>query len=79
MTTVLTEFVGILVSGIVDMATGIASGVTAMAEALFLTKSEAGAITGLSAFGGILAVFCGISLCVGITSKVYIWVTQLGK
>lgn len=80
MTTVLTQFVEILVGGIQQLASGIASGVTAMAKALFLeVNAETQAVTGLSIFGGIVAIFAGIALAVGITSKVYLWVTSLGK
>ena len=79
MTAVLTEFVNILVGGIVDLAKGIANGVAEMASALFLKTSEQGAVTGLSTFGGIVAIFAGLALAVGITTKVYLWVTSLGK
>lgn len=79
MTAVLTEFVKILVGGIVDLAKGIANGVAEMATALFLKTGEQGAVTGLSTFGGIVAIFAGLALAVGITTKVYLWVTSLGK
>ena len=78
MSTVLTEFLGILVGGITTLAQGIATGVVAMAKALFLEVDGTGAVTGLSIFGGIVGIFAGISLAVGITSKVYMWVTSLG-
>lgn len=79
MATVLQEFVNILVGGIQSLATGIASGVVAMAKALFLEVDTQGAVTGLSMFGGICAIFAGLALAVGITSKVYTWVTTLGN
>ena len=80
MTTVLEEFIGILVSGIVSMAEGIASGVVAMASNLFLkTNATSGAVEGLSVFGGIVAIFAGLALAVSITTKVYTWVTSLGN
>lgn len=78
MATVLTEFINILVGGVTQMATGLAGGVVAMAKALFLEVSEGGAVTGLSIFGGIIAIFAGISFAVGITTRVYLWVTSLG-
>lgn len=74
---VLTEFVGILVAGITDLATGIASGVVAMAKALFLDTT--GETMKLSIFGGIIGIFGGIALAIGITTRVYMWVTSLGK
>lgn len=79
MATVLSEFVNILVSGITSLATGIAGGVVAMAKALFLEVSDAGAVTGLSIFGGIVAIFAGLALATGITTRVYTWVTSLGN
>ena len=78
MATVLQEFITILVSGITSLATGIAGGVVAMTKALFLEESQ-GAITGLSVFGGVVAIFAGLALATGITSKVYQWVVSLGN
>lgn len=78
MQTVLTEFIGIMVSGIVSLAQGIAGGVVAMAKALFLEETE-GAVTGLSVFGGIVAIFAGLALATSITTRVYTWVTSLGN
>lgn len=78
MAAVLQEFVGILVGAITQLAQGIASGVAAMASDLFLEVTD-GTVTGLSVFGGILAIFAGLSLAVGITTKVYIWITSLGS
>lgn len=77
MVSVLTEFVNILVGGITAVGTGIANGIANMASALFLDTSGASPV--LSTFGGILGIFCGISLAVGITTRVYLWVTSLGK
>lgn len=78
MANALSQFVDILVGGIVDLAEGIATGVSTMAEKLFLTVSE-GQVTGLSTFGGIVAIFAGLALAVGITTRVYLWITSLGK
>lgn len=75
---VLQEFVSILVGGITQLATGIASGVSTMAQELFLETTE-GAVSGLSVFGGIVAIFAGLALAVGITTRVFTWVTSLGN
>lgn len=75
---VLNDFVSILVGGIQQLAVGIANGVASMASALFLAYDN-GAVTGLSLFGGIVAVFAGLALAVGITTRVYLWITRLGK
>lgn len=80
MSNVLTEFINLLVGGIVDLGKGIAEGVAEMAKALFLeTDATTHAVTGLSVFGGIVAIFAGIALAVGITTRVYTWVTSLGN
>lgn len=79
MANVLQEFVNILVSGIVDLAQGIATGVVTMAKALFLEVDGQGAVTGLSVFGGIVAIFAGLALATAITTRVYTWITSLGN
>lgn len=80
MANVLQEFVEILVSGIVSLAEGIAGGVVAMAKALFLeTDATTHAVSGLSVFGGIVAIFAGLALAISITTRVYTWVTSLGN
>jgi len=82
--TALEQFVQILVGGIQSLAEGIASGVVAMAKALFLditpaTNSTPEVVNGLSVFGGIVAIFAGIGLAVALTTRVYTWVTSLGN
>jgi len=77
---VLEQFVEILVSGIVSLGQGIAEGVTTMAQALFLeVDAGTGAVTGLSMFGGIVAIFAGLALATAITTRVYVWITSLGN
>ena len=78
-TQALTEFIQILVGGIVDLAGGIATGVASMATKLFLATDAQGAVTGLSVFGGIVGIFAGVTLAIGITTRVYTWVTSLGN
>lgn len=81
MSDVLGDFVEIMVSAIVDLAQGIAGGVVAMAKALFLEVSVnegVETVTGLSVFGGIIAIFAGLGLATAITTRVYTWITTLG-
>jgi len=80
MADVLGDFIEILVSGIVELGEGIASGVVAMTKALFLElNAETGAVTGLSVFGGVVAIFAGLALAISITTRVYTWITSLGN
>lgn len=74
----LTEFVQLLGGGVVPMGEQIGKGVGGFAESLFLEKSAEGAITGLSTYGGIVAILGGVSLAVGLTTRVLLWITSIG-
>lgn len=76
MSSVLQEIIDILVGGLTSMASGIGGGLNSMARALFLDTT--GSTTTLSAFGGIVAIFAGISLAVGLTTLVTKWIMSLG-
>lgn len=79
MSAVLKEFITLLVSGISELATGIGSGVNGFVTDLFLKTGDAGAITGLSTFGGVVAIFGGIALATGITTLIFNWVRSIGN
>lgn len=74
---VLAEIVEILVAGISGLATGIGTGLNEMATSLFLVADAQGKQT-LSTFGGIVAIFGGIALAVGLTTLVTKWIMSLG-
>ncbi len=76
---VLTEFIELLVGGISSLASGIGSGVNGFVEDLFLTVGQDGAVTGLSTFGGVVAIFGGIALATGITTLVFNWIRSIGN
>ena len=79
MTTILTEFIQLLVGGISELAKGIGSGVNGFVKDLFLVTGENGSITGLSTFGGVVAIFGGIALAVGITTLIFNWIRSIGN
>lgn len=74
MTTILNQIIEILIAGITGIAGGIGSGLTTLAQSIFL-GSEAGT---LSVFGGLVIVFAGISLALGLCRWVVNWITSLG-
>lgn len=74
MTAILQQIIEILVAGISGIATGIGQGLTTLAQSLFL-GTEAGS---LSVFGGLVVVFAGISLAIGLCRWVVDWITSLG-
>lgn len=77
MTTILTEIISILVAGISGIASGIGEGLTTLVTAIFLEGT--GETQSLSTFGGLIVVFAGISLAIGLSRWVVNWVTSLGN
>lgn len=57
MSTALTEFINLLVSGITSFGQGIGSALNSTVQNMFLEVDGQGAITGLSTMGGVLAIF----------------------
>lgn len=75
MTAILHQIIEILIAGITGIASGVGSGLTALAQSIFL-GTEAGT---LSVFGGLVVVFAGISLAIGLCRWVVDWITSLGS
>lgn len=76
MSSVLQEIIQILVSGITQLATGIGSGLKSLVESIFIDTT--GTTPALSTFGGVVIVFAGIALAVGLCRWVMMFVTSLG-
>lgn len=76
MTGILTEIIGLLVGGITSLATGIGSGVNSLVTSIFIDST--GSTQALSVFGGMVAVFGGIALAVGLSRWVMQFLTSLG-
>ena len=79
MATVLQQIVDILVGGLTNMATGIAGGLNTMATQLFVTGTGTTSDPyQLTVFGGIIAIFAGVSLAVGLTTLVTRFIMSFG-
>ncbi len=74
MTELLQQIIQILVAGITGIAQGVGEGLTELAKAIFVTGDG----NALSIFGGLVVVFAGISLAIGLCRWVVDWVTSLG-
>lgn len=72
-TALLQSIIEILVGGITGVAEGIGSGLSTLAQSIFLTAEGA-----LSTFGTIIVIFAGISLAIGLSRLVVGWLTSLG-
>ena len=77
MGSILTEIISLLTSGITEMATGIGSGLGALATSIFLDTS--GDTQTLSVFGGLIIIFAGVALAIGLSRWVVNWLTSLGN
>lgn len=73
----LQEIITLLTSGITQLATGIGSGLKSLVTSIFMEVGEGGAVQ-LSTFGGVVVVFAGISLAIGLCRWVMSFVTSLG-
>ena len=78
--TYLQEIVELLVGGITTLATGLGNGIQSLVTNLMTvtTGEGASAVTSLSAFGAFIAIFGGISLCIGISRLILHWATSFG-
>ena len=77
MEAVLTDIIALLVGGITGIATGIGQGLSNLVTSIFL-QGEGDAMA-LSVFGGVIVVFAGVSLAIGLSRWVTNWVTSLGN
>ena len=75
MIAILQEIISILTAGISGIATGIGSGLNELATSIFLSSEG----TSLSLFGGLIVVFAGIALAIGLCRWFMNFVTSLGN
>lgn len=78
MIAVLQEIISIIVGGISGIAEGVGSGLQTLVTSVFLESGAEGALT-LSTMGGLICVFAGIALAIGLCRWVVNWVTSLGN
>lgn len=74
---ILIEIIQLMTGGISTMAGAIGSGLNELAQSIFLT-GEPGSET-LSIFGGLVVVFAGISLAIGLGRLVLNWLQSFGN
>ena len=78
MTEILNQIIELLTSGITGIASGIGSGLQSLVQNIFLEVGADGAVTGLSTFGGVVIIFAGVGLAVGLSKLVVHWISSLG-
>ena len=75
---ILNQIVQILTGGLVNFGTGIGQGIQSIVQSLFVDVNAGTGAQTLTIFGTIICVFAGIALAVGITRRLFSWVTSLG-
>ena len=80
-TDVVSQIVQILVAGITQLGTGIGAGISNFANALAFTTVGEGtsATTTMSVYFILVCAFGGVALAVGITQKIFAWLSNLGN
>ena len=80
-TQIMQSIIEILVGSITQVAQGIGSGLSTLAQSVFLQTTGTGesATTTLSTFGVLIVVFAGISLAIGLSRWVVNFVASLGS
>ena len=75
---VLAEIIDLLTGGISGIASGIGDGLGNLVESIFLKVGTDGTVEGLSVFGGVIVIFAGVGLAVGLSKLVVHWISGLG-
>ena len=76
MQAILTEIVSLLTGGIAGIAQGVGAGVSTLVSNIFIDST--GTTQALSVFGGVIVVFAGVSLAIGLCRWVMNFLTSLG-
>lgn len=80
MTSLLSEIIEILVGGITNIASGIGGGLQALVTDIFVTgQGTTESPYKLSVYGGVIVVFAGIALSVGLSRFIVSWLSSLGN
>lgn len=76
MQAILTEIISILTGGLTSFGQGIGSALSSIVQSMFIDTS--GDNYALTIFGGIVCVFGGLALAIGLTRKVFGMLTTFG-
>lgn len=73
----LQEIINILVGGIIDFGKGIGAGISQIVTSMMYVTN--GDTTTLSPYFVAIVIFASIAICTGLTSKLFMWLGDLGK
>jgi len=78
MSSILTEIISLLTGGITGIASGVGQGVSSLVQNIFIVTDGTSGAQSLSTFGGVVVVFAGVSLAIGLCRWVMNFLTSLG-
>lgn len=75
------QIVGILVAGLTNLGTGLGQGIMNFVNSLAFTTTGEGssAVTQLSVYFVLVVAFAGVALAIGLTTKIFNWLSNLGN
>ena len=76
MSSILTEIIQLLTGGITGIASGVGQGLQSLVTSIFIDSS--GTTQSLSVFGGVIVIFAGVSLAIGLCPLIFHWLTSMG-
>lgn len=76
-TAIVEQIVGILVAGLTQLGSGLGTGINNFVQSLAFTGT--GNDQTLSVYFVMICVFGGIALAVGLTTKIFNWLSNLGN
>lgn len=71
----LQQIISLLVGGIIDFGKGIGSGISQIVTSMMYTSDG----LNLSPYFVAIVIFAAIAICTGLTSKLFMWLGNLGK
>lgn len=75
------DIVEILVAGLTELGSGLGAGISNFVQSLAFTTTGEGssAVTSLSVYFVLVIVFGGVALAIGLTTKIFNWLSNLGN
>lgn len=75
MTSIMTEILSLLFSGLTETATSMGTAIVNMVKAIFLQTTEG--VTSLNVFGSLIVIFAGISLALSLFRLMVVHIASL--
>lgn len=76
---ILTQILELMTSGIVTLGNGIGEGMNSYITSAFIEQSAEGGAMTLTVLGGLIAIFAGIGLSIGLTKKIFHFFCSFGR